>query len=414
MTKTRFFTTRRGMIAAAATFALCGQALAQSASPIKILYQGPITGGSTSMGAAGRDGAVMAVDEINRSGGVLGRQIELIIRDDKANNAEGIKIAKEALQIGVAGVVGIANTGVAMANNRYFQDGYIPTIISMATGSLVTRQFADQPNNYIFRNVAHDAIQAPLIVREATQRLGVKKPAIIADTTGYGQAGRADYESSMALAGINPAFIGSMKVGDTDVTEQLEKARAAGADAVLAFCIGPEVGAIANTMKKMNWNVPLLAPWTMSMASFIEAAGNNGNGGRMPQTFVVDSELPKRKAFVEAYMKKFNPPSGRISSPSSAAQTYDAMFLMAAAIKQAGSTEGPKVRAALENLNTTVEGVVQAYSRPWTRRDREAFTSNQVVFGEWKNGKVSYANPSDAKLGYVAKVTDDPIDLFKR
>ena len=78
-------------------------------------------------------------------------------------------------------------------------------------------------------------------------------------------------------------------------------------------------------------------------------------------------------------------------SPVSAAQGYDSIYLLAAAIKQANSTEGPKVKAALENLNEKIDGVVTSYSKPFTKDNHEAITADITVFGEVKDGKVVLA-----------------------
>jgi branched-chain amino acid transport system substrate-binding protein len=175
------------------------------------------------------------------------------------------------------------------------------------------------------------------------------------------------------------------------MTAQLLKAKQAGAEVVLTYGIGPELAQIANGMEKLGWKVPLIGSWTLSMANFIDNAGKNGNGTRMPQTFIQDPNTPKRKAFIDAYVKAYNPPQGRMPSPVSAAQGYDSIYLLAAAIKQAGSTDGPKVKAALENLNEKVEGVVTTYDKPYGKDDHEAITADITVFGEVKDGKVVHA-----------------------
>ena len=78
-------------------------------------------------------------------------------------------------------------------------------------------------------------------------------------------------------------------------------------------------------------------------------------------------------------------------SPVSAAQGYDSVYLLAAAIKQAGTTDGSKVRAALENMNDKIEGVVTTYSKPFTKDNHEAITADIPVFGEVKDGRVILA-----------------------
>ena len=102
---------------------------------------------------------------------------------------------------------------------------------------------------------------------------------------------------------------------------------------------------------------------------------------------------PKRKAFIEAYHKAYG--GDRMPSPVSAAQGYDSIYLLKAAIEQAKSTDGPKIREALENLNAKVEGVVTTYDHPFTAADHEAISSNIPVFGLVKGGRVIPAHPED-------------------
>ena len=146
-------------------------------------------------------------------------------------------------------------------------------------------------------------------------------------------------------------------------------------------------------MAKLGWKVPLIGSWTLSMSTFIDNAGPNGEGATMPQTFLQIPNTPKRKAFIEAYQAASK--LDRIPSPISAAQGYDSVYLLAAAINQAKSTDGRKVREALENLNTKVEGVVTIYDHPYTATDHETITANIPVFGMVKDGRVVAAHEED-------------------
>ncbi|MGJ9416196.1 ABC transporter substrate-binding protein [Massilia sp. CMS3.1] len=360
--------------------------------PIKIGVSGPFTGGSAPMGVSMRDGVKLAVTEINAAGGVLGRKIQLIERDDEAKNERGVQIAQELInKERVVATVGYINTGVAQASQRFYQQAQIPVMNNVATGSIITQQFATQPVNFVFRTSASDAIQSQMIVEEAVTRRGFKKVAILADSTNYGQLGRADLEKALEKKGIKPVVIEKYNLQDVDMTSQLLKAKQAGAEAVLTYGIGPELAQIANGMEKLGWKVPMVGSWTLSMANFVDNAGKNGEGTRMPQTFIQEATTPKRKAFIDAYVKAYNPPGGRMPSAVSAAQGYDSIYLLAAAMKQANSTEGPKIVAALENLNTKVEGVVTTYDKPYTKADHEAINFNNTMFGEVHGGRVVQA-----------------------
>lgn len=372
--------------------ALAGSAMA--ADPIKVGLSGPYTGGSSSMGVSMRDGAKLAVDEINKAGGVMGRPLQLVERDDEAKNELGVQIAQELInKEQVVATLGFINTGVAQASERFYQEAEIPVINNVATGSILTRQFPDAKANYVFRNAANDTIQSSMIAEEAVKRQGFKKPAILADSTNYGQLGREDLTKALAGFGLQPVAVEKFNIGDTDMTAQVLKAKEAGADVILTYAIGPELAQIANAMAKLGWKVPMIGSWTLSMASFIDTAGANGDGAMMPQTFIEQPTTPRRKAFIEAYHKAYG--GDRMPSPVSAAQGYDSAYLLAAAITQAKSTDGRKIREALENLQTKIEGVVTTYDKPFSATDHEAISNNIPVFGLVKGGRVIPAHPED-------------------
>jgi branched-chain amino acid transport system substrate-binding protein len=363
-----------------------------AADPIKIGVSGPFTGGSAPMGVSMRDGVKLAVADINAHGGVLGRQLQLVERDDEAKNERGVQVAQELInKEKVVGTVGFINTGVALASQRFYQEAKIPVMNNVATGSIITKQFVgpDNKDNYVFRTAANDTIQSAMIVEEAVVRQKHTKVAILADSTNYGQLGREDLERALAAKGIKPVAVEKYNLKDVDMTAQLLKAKQGGAEVVLTYGIGPELAQIANGMEKLNWKVPIVGSWTLSMGNFIDNAGKNGNGTRMPQTFIQDPTTPKRKAFIEAYQKAYK--IERMPSAVSAAQGYDSVYLLVAAIKQAGTTDGVKVREALENLNGTVEGVVTNYAKPYTHDDHEAIKPNMVVIGEVTGGRVILA-----------------------
>ncbi|BDD94378.1 MULTISPECIES: ABC transporter substrate-binding protein [Pandoraea] len=389
------------VMAGAVAFALSAS-MAVAADPIKIGVSGPFTGGSSSMGVSMRDGVRLAASEINKSGGVLGRQIVLVERDEEAKNERGVQVAQELInKEKVVATVGFINTGVALASQRFYQDAKIPVFNNVATGTVITQQFKppQYADNYVFRNSAKDSIQAPMIVEEAITRRGFKKPAILADSTNYGQLGREDLEKALAAKGIKPVAEEKFNIKDVDMTAQLLKAKQAGADVILTYGIGPELAQIANGMAKLGWKLPLVGSWTLAMSNYIDNSGANGEGARMPQTFIQEPNTPKRKAFIDAYLAMFKPKNNRIDSAVSAAQGYDSVYLLAAAIKQAGSTDGPKVRAALEDLKAPVDGVVTTYDHPFTHDDHDAITANIPVMGEVKGGRVVYAYDSDLKAG---------------
>jgi len=392
---------------AVAALALALTTGAFAAEPIKIGLSGPFTGGSSSMGVSMRDGVKLAVEEVNKAGGVLGRPIQLIERDDEAKNELGAQIAQELInKEKVVATLGFINTGVALAAQRFYQEAEIPVINNVATGTVITNQFKkpDYDNNYVFRTSAYDSIQAGMMAEEAVKGRGYKKVAILADSTNYGQLGREDLEKALDKLGVKPVAVEKFNIKDVDMTAQLLRAKEAGAEALLCYGIGPELAQIANGRAKLGWNVPMITSWPSSMQSFIDISGANGNGVMMPQTFIEDKTLPKRAAFLDAYYKTYG--VNKIPTPVAGAQGYDSVLLLAAAIKQAGSTDGPAIRAALEDLKDKVEGVVTTYEKPFSETDHNAISANIPVFGMVKDGKIVYAREEDAKNAGVVRTKE--------
>lgn len=354
---------------------------------IKIGVYGPFSGGSAPMGVSMRNGAKIAVEEINAAGGVLGKKLALVDRDDEAKNERGGQIMQELLdKENVVAVLGPANTGVANASTQYTQQKKIPQIINVAAGAKVNEFFATSSDNYIFRIAASDDIQSKVIVGNALKR-GAKKVALLCDDTNYGQNGREKMEAVLAAAGVKPVYVGKFKIKDTDMTAQLQEAKAAGADVILAYGIGPELAAVSNSMDRISWKVPMIGSWTLSMSNYTTNAGKNGNGTMMPQTFIeANAQTPKQQQFLKTYQEKFK--ESPISSAVSAAQGYDSVYLLKLAIEQAGNTEGPAIKGALENLNASYEGLTGNYTKPFSSTDHEAIKEANVTLGMVQDGKI--------------------------
>src|SRR3954464_9390463 len=347
-----------------------------AADSLKLAITGPFTGGSAPMGVSMRDGAKLAINEINSKGGIaVGNaklKIEVIKRDDEAKNERGALIAQELASMpALSGVIGSVNTGVVMAGDRHLQEKGITKIITPAAGSASMTQWVGKVQELpIFRFAAHDGIQAAMVVEEAINRK-FTKVAIFHDATNYGVSGRNDLQAQIKAQGDKLQIVATEKfnIGDKDMTAQLLRAKSAGAQAILIWAIGPELAAVANGRAKIGMTAPLIGGWTLSMSNFIDNAGKNGNGALMPQTFIEEPITPKAKSFIEAYHKAAG--ASRIPSAVSAAQGYDAVYLFAAAVKQAGSTDSKKIKAALEDLKEPVQGVIGTWEHPYSKWDNK-------------------------------------------
>jgi len=171
----------------------------------------------------------------------------------------------------LSGVIGTVNTGVVLAGDKHLQEKGITKIITPAAGSASMTQWskAGVKDLSIFRFAANDGIQSAMVVEEAINRK-FTKVAILHDATNYGVSGRDDLLEQIKTQGNKLQVVATEKynIGDKDMTAQLLRAKAGGAQAILLWGIGPEMAALANGMAKMGMKEPLIGGWTLSMSNF--------------------------------------------------------------------------------------------------------------------------------------------------
>ncbi len=383
-----------------ATLCLTLSVQTQAGPPLKIGVIGPFTGPSADFGVLMLQGVQLAAQEINAVGGYMGRQYELVIKDDQGNPDVGLKGAQELIAEGVVATIGFCNTGVAQKSLAVFQNAKIPLIIPCATGTPLTTKYP-APESYIFRTSARDAIQAPYVVEDIVKR-GWTKVAIFADTTGYGEAGLKDVETALAAKNLKAVYVARFPLGVKDLREELQAARDAGADVVFSYTVGSENAVIANGRKDLKWKVPQVGAWPLSFPFFIDGAKDAAEGAMMAQTFIAEPSNERRASFLSAFRRKFNKP---MAVPMAAAQAYDSTYLLAFSLfgVRDGNPSGPVLKVALENIPRTYYGVVATYDHPFSLNDKDAITQNMLFMGKVNNGVVTFARPEDAKRNILVK-----------
>ncbi|MDP3652290.1 MAG: ABC transporter substrate-binding protein [Rhodoferax sp.] len=371
----------------------CGLAGAQVAKPLRIGLIGPFTGPSSDFGLPMRNGAMLAIDEINAAGGFMGRMLELVVKDDAATPEVGLQRSQELMQEQVAATIGFCNTGVAMKSLEVFQNAKSPLIVPCATGTPITTKYP-APESYIFRTSARDGIQAPFVVEDIVAR-GWTKVAIFADNTGYGEAGMQDVVKALARKDLKPVFIARFDLGVKDLKSELKAAQEAGANVIFSYTVGPEAAVVAKGRQALGWKVPQVGAWPLSFPLFIDGAKEAAEGALMAQTFVAEPSNERRIAFLSAYARKYK--TRKITVPMAAAQAYDTVYLLSYAILSIrnGDLSGPSIKTALENFPRVYYGVTATHEHPFSRDDKDAITSNMLVMGMVKNGAVSFAYAED-------------------
>lgn len=377
--------TRRtlGALLISTGMALSLPALAQN--EIKIGYNADQSAsGAAELGLSGLYGFQAAIEDLNAQGGVLGRKVVGVVRDDAGAPPKSIQNMNELIDNEkVAAVVGPTNSGNALAWLHIPQQKKVPVISHVATATDITARYAKEPQNYIFRVSMVDREQLALLAAYAVKASKSKNIAIIADTTGYGQAATKDLQEILTLHGIKPVGIEKFGPKDTDMTSQLAKLKAAGADMIITGSLADATAQVLKSMEKMDYYPGLLSTWGSINTPLINIAGPK----LAEKTVFAASTTEDASDRAAALHKRLVAKHPNMPAFVSAAQGYDAVMLIAAAIKQAGGTEGPKLQAALENLGA-VQGIIKKYEKPFSKEQHEALGVADFHLAQWKDGRV--------------------------
>lgn len=382
--------------ALAAPFAAVAPVHAQATGnvPVRIGVVGPFTGPSADFGVPMLNGIKLAVSEINAVGGYLGRPLELVIKDDRANPDQGRKVSQELLNEKVVATIGFCNTGVALKSIDLFQEAKSPLVVPCTTGTAVTAKYP-AADSYIFRVQGRDALQAPFMVDDIVKR-GWNRVAIFADKTSYGEGGQSDVVEALATKNLKPVYVARFDLGVKDLTAELAAARHAGANVIFSYTVGPENAVIANGKKALGWRVPQVGPWTLSFPYFLDGAKDAAEGALTVQTFIAEPSNERRASFLSSYTREYH---GKVAVPMAAANAYDATYLLMYSFLRIrdGNLSGPAIKESLEGKMKTYYGVVATYDKPFSKEDKDAITPNMLIIGVVKNGAVTFAYPEDAK-----------------
>jgi len=383
-------------IAAAVALAACGkkeEAPAPKAEPakaaeapaevIKIGHVGPLTGGIAHLGKDNENGARLAVEEINAAGGLkVGDKtykFELVAEDDKADPKEGTLAAQKIVDSGAVAVVGHLNSGTTIPASKIYADASVAQISPSATNP----KYTEQGFKTAYRVVANDNQQGSVLANYAAETLKAKTIAIIDDRTAYGQ-GLADVVEKVAKEkGLK--VVGREFTNDkaTDFNAILTKIRGAKPDVVMYGGMDATAGPMAKQMKQLGIKSTFLAGDGVCSPEFIKLAGDAAGILHCSMAGEAVEKMAKGADFVAKYKAKFNQ-DVQIYSP----YAYDAVYVVADAIKRAGKADRASITAAMPAAN--YEGVTGTI----------AFDEK----GDIKGGAISMFKVNDGKMEYVSTV----------
>jgi branched-chain amino acid transport system substrate-binding protein len=378
---------RRLLLAAAAATAVSVPALAQDT--LKLGLVAAMSGQSAKSGEAIVRGLSVAVDEINAKGGVLGKKVELVVRDDESNPAKGVVAARELVQREkVAALFGGLDTPVSLAIVPFANQTKVPFMGVWAAGTPITRNGA--PENYVFRVSAVDVLVDKALVDYAIKKYSTKKPGMILINNPWGESNEAGLKAALAEKNMAYAGIEKFQDADVDVVPQLTRLKDAGADVLFMVANVAPSSQVVKSLDRMGWNVPIVSHWGPAGGRFSELAGPSGQRVHFIQTFSFSGKLSPKAEGVLAALKKKYPQIQTLADVTPAvgiANAYDAMNLITLAVAKAGSTEGAKIRAAMYALDK-YEGLIKTYDKPFTPTNHDALTSEDYIFTYFKEGQI--------------------------
>ena len=312
----------------------------RAAEPIKIGEYASLTGKEAGFGQTSHHGVVLALEEINAAGGVLGRPLELAYEDNQTKPGESATVAKKLISRDkVVALIGEVSSGRSLEAAPIAQAAHIPMIAPAATNPKVT-----QSGNYIFRVCFIDPFQGTVMAKFAKEDLKVKKVAILSSVSNAYSLGLAKFfKETFTAAGGEIVTEKNLSEGDKDFRAQLTAVKAAGVEAVYVPCYYTEAALIVRQARDLGLTVPFFGGDGWEDEQLLKIGGEALNGCYYSTHFSAENTDPVVARFAAKYKARWN---GEIPGAFSALG-YDAVYVLADAIKRAGGTDGPKLRDAL-------------------------------------------------------------------
>ena len=316
--------------------------------PIKVGALFAVTGGASNLGGPEARTAQMLVDKVNARGGVLGRPVRLLLKDTQGSPEKAVSFARQLIEEEeVLAIVGPSTSGESMAVKDLCEKART-LLISCAAAETIVEPVA----RYVFKTPQKDSYAAEWIFR-TMKELKIGRIGVIADNSGFGKGGLAQLQKYAPGHGITIAIAETYDAAATDLSGVLTKIRAQNVQALVNWSIAPAQSIAAKNLRQLGMAQPLFNSHGFGNIHYVEAAGQAAEGilfpaGRLLAADGLPDSHPQKKllvAYRDEYEAKFNEQASTFGG-----HAYDALALLAAAVRRAGSTDRAKVRDALEGL----------------------------------------------------------------
>lgn len=330
------------------SFVGCSKSTATSSKDSKTIKVGlnyELTGGVATYGQGLVEGIELAVDEINKNGGVLGKQIELVKADNKSDNAESANVAsKLAVKDKVVAILGPATSGNTKAAAPIAIQNKVPMISASATADDVTVDSNGKVREYVFKTCFSDSFQGVIMGNFAAQDLGKKKAALLVDSTSdYSKGLAKNFKETFAKFGGQIVTEQAYQAKDTDFKAVLTKIKGSNPDILFLPGYYEEVGLIIKQARELGLNVPVLGGDGYESPKLAELAGKTAlNQVYFTNHYSPMDTAPEVKKFRETFKTKYSKEANAFN-----ALGYDLAYFLADGLKRAGEVDSTKLKDAL-------------------------------------------------------------------
>lgn len=321
-----------------AAMALAGMtSYSMAADTIKIALAGPVTGAVAQYGEMQFIGAEMAIEQINKAGGVNGAMLEGVKYDDACDPKQAVAVANKIVNDEVKFVVGhLCSSSTQPASDIYEDEG-----ILMVTAASTSPDITARGYQLVFRTIGLDSLQGPTAGNFIADHVKPKTVAVIHDKQQYGEGIATAVKQTLEGKGTKVALFEGINAGDKDFSALIAKLKQAGVDFVYYGGYHPELGLLLRQTKEKGLDVKFMGPEGVGNKEISAIAGPASEGMlvTLPKSFDQD---PKNQALVDGFKAKNQDPSGPFVFPA-----YAAVQVIAEGIKKAGDTDTAKVAEAL-------------------------------------------------------------------
>jgi branched-chain amino acid transport system substrate-binding protein len=330
--------TRRSALLGSAAALVAPAVVGRAADTLRIGVVSPETGAAAQSGGFMRGGIALAVEAVNRQGGVLGRTLETVVADDQTSNPGAVlAFSKLASDPSIVGFIGsVRSTQVQAMAPSVLRSGR-PMMIG-GTDPRLTHQ----GNRWLFRCRPNDTYSARTIADYGVHTMGHKRIALISSTDAFGTGGRLAFTAALKDLGITPVLSLGYTNQQADFTPVVLQIRGSGADLVTSyFTYETDLGVFARQLRQLGVRTPWLGSASIVNTSALQLAGPALYGTYGVADYAVDAS-PASRAFAAAFSARY-----KVEPDNQSSWAYDAVNILAMAINQAKSTAPEAIRTAI-------------------------------------------------------------------